>query len=151
MDQTVSMGDRLREERQRLGLNQTEFGAIGGVTKKTQMLYESGDRHPDAAYLAAVTQAGVDVLFVLMGKRSFTPAPGITPEHRTLISDYDACSPKDQEALRRTAAAMALGAAGGAPAPNQRKTDIYVERAAAVASKSKVRDLKITVKGGKKK
>lgn len=69
MDQKVSIGERLREERQRLDMSQTVFAEIGGVTKKTQMLYESGDRSPDAAYLASVTTAGVDALYVLTGRR----------------------------------------------------------------------------------
>lgn len=120
MVQTVSIGGRLREERQRLGMNQTEFGEIGGVTKKTQMLYESGDRLPDAAYLAAAAHAGVDVLFVLTGSRSFTPAPAVPAEHRTLIADYEASSHDGKEAIRRMAAATALGASAIAGASRSR-------------------------------
>lgn len=63
----VSFGGRLREERTRLGLNQTEFAALAGVTKKTQGLYEAGDRAPDALYLAAIAEAGVDTTYVLTG------------------------------------------------------------------------------------
>ena len=67
MNQTVPICNRLKQERQRLGLNQTEFGESGGVTKKTQMLYESGERTPSADYLAAIAALGVDVLFVVTG------------------------------------------------------------------------------------
>jgi|APMI01.1.fsa_nt_gi transcriptional regulator with XRE-family HTH domain len=66
----VSIGERLREERVRLGTNQTAFGEVGGVTKKTQMLYEGGDRFPDAQYLSAIADIGVDVAYVLTGKRA---------------------------------------------------------------------------------
>jgi len=66
----VSISERLKEERLVTKLNQTDFGAIGGVTKKTQMLYESGERMPDAAYLRAVAGVGVDVQYVLLGVRS---------------------------------------------------------------------------------
>jgi len=69
MEQTVHFGDRLREERQRFGLNQTAMGELGGVTKKTQMLYESSTRAPDAEYLAAIAAAGADVLYILTGMR----------------------------------------------------------------------------------
>lgn len=69
MERTVSFGDRLREERQRLGLSQTAIGELGGVTKKTQMLYESSSRTPDANYLAAIASAGADVLYILTGMR----------------------------------------------------------------------------------
>lgn len=95
-------------------MSQPTFAEIGGVTKKTQMLYENGERVPDAEYLAALAQAGLDVLYVLTGGRSFVPPPPVSSEHRALIQDYDACSPVDQAALRRTAAAMARGGGGGA-------------------------------------
>ncbi len=67
-----SIGERLREERDRLGFNQTAFGAIGGVQKQAQLKYEKGDRMPDAAYLEAVAKAGADVLYVITGQRSST-------------------------------------------------------------------------------
>ena len=61
----MGIGERLREERERLRLNQEQFGEIGGVRKQSQLLYEKGERHPDSQYLAAIAAAGVDVLFVL--------------------------------------------------------------------------------------
>lgn len=143
-------GARLKQERERLGLSQQQAANAVGIRREMWAKYEGG-AEPGAKTLAGMSACGVDILYVLTGNRSFTPPDPIAPEHRALISDYDACSSKDREALRRTAAAMALGATSGASGTNQRKTDIYVERAAAVASKSKVRDLKITVKGGKKK
>jgi len=65
----MSIGDRLRAERQKLRLSQTAFAELGGVGKTTQVLYESGQRVPDANYLAAVAAHGVDVLFVVIGQR----------------------------------------------------------------------------------
>ncbi|AWR44218.1 TPA: helix-turn-helix transcriptional regulator [Pseudomonas aeruginosa] len=62
-------GERLRAERERLGFSQQEFADICGVTMRTQRNYEKGDRQPDASYLAALTQTGGDVLFVLTGQR----------------------------------------------------------------------------------
>lgn len=102
-----NLGDRLREERQRLGMNQAELGLTGGVQKQAQLKYEKGERSPDAIYLAAIAHAGVDVLYVLTGSRSFSPPAPVAPEHRALIADYDACSVADQAVIRRTAAAMA--------------------------------------------
>jgi transcriptional regulator with XRE-family HTH domain len=63
----VSISKRLKEERNRLGMSQTKFGEIGGVTKKTQMLYESGDRMPDAVYLRRIACIGVDVQYIVIG------------------------------------------------------------------------------------
>jgi transcriptional regulator with XRE-family HTH domain len=65
----MGIGARLREERERLGLNQEGFGQLGGVRKQAQLLYEKDERKPDSDYLVAVAAAGVDVLFVLTGRR----------------------------------------------------------------------------------
>jgi phage repressor protein C with HTH and peptisase S24 domain len=66
----VSIGDRLKLERQRVGLGQQEFGDKCGVSKTSQFNYESGGRSPDATYLQASYELGVDVLFVVTGQRS---------------------------------------------------------------------------------
>lgn len=65
-----TIGERLRKERERLGLNQTAFAEAGGVQKRAQINYEKDERFPDAGYLAAVAAVGVDVLFVLTGTQS---------------------------------------------------------------------------------
>lgn len=80
------IGGRLREERERLGLNQAELGTSGGVQKLAQLKYEKGDRAPDADYLEAVAAKGVDVLYVLTGKRVGAPAPAITSYGRTTVT-----------------------------------------------------------------
>jgi len=61
--------ERLREERERLGLVQTDMAEIGGVKKQSQINYESGKRKPDSEYLAAVAERGVDITYVLTGHR----------------------------------------------------------------------------------
>ena len=62
-------GERLREERQRIGLNQTEFAGLAHVQKRAQINYESGERSPDATYLAAIAAAGADVQYIVTGVR----------------------------------------------------------------------------------
>ncbi|WP_157900283.1 hypothetical protein [Rhodoferax koreensis] len=42
-----SFGRRFRSERDRLTMNQDDFGALGGVRRLTQHLYEQGSRVPD--------------------------------------------------------------------------------------------------------
>lgn len=64
------IGTRLRQERKRLGLSQREMGLLGGVAPNAQGKYESGERVPKADYLAALAQAGVDVLYVLTSRRA---------------------------------------------------------------------------------
>lgn len=62
-----TFSDRLRDERKRLGKNQTELAELAGVQKRAQVNYESGERSPAADYLAAVAAAGIDVLYLLTG------------------------------------------------------------------------------------
>lgn len=67
--------DRLRAERKRLGLSQEKFAALAGVTKDTQLNYESGARKPDSDYLMAICGAGVDSHFLLHGTPSSDELP----------------------------------------------------------------------------
>ena len=68
MSSNVFIGGRLRQERERLGLNQQELALVGGVTRKTQYSYEAGVRQPDTAYLARVAARGVDIAWVVKGE-----------------------------------------------------------------------------------
>lgn len=65
----MSIGERLREERERLGLSQTAFGELAGVGRKSQFNYEENERSPDADYLSAIASAGADALYILTGMR----------------------------------------------------------------------------------
>lgn len=73
-----SIGERLTAERNRLGFNQGEMAERGGVQRTAQSNYERGARVPDAAYLAAIAQAGADVLFIVTG----TPTPAVDEDMR---------------------------------------------------------------------
>lgn len=118
----VSIGSRLREERQRLDMNQTELGERGGVTKKTQMLYESGDRFPDAAYLAAISVDGADIRYIVTGERD-GPAPEVlSSEERYLLDRYRG-SPQP---LRDAALRVLIGGDSGTPKKIQKQTNVSV-------------------------
>ena len=101
------VGERLREERERLGLNQTEFGALLGVSRGTQKNYELGANSIDLRYVAALEECGVDAGFVLTGRRSTPLGQMFTPEEEKLIKQYRSIAAGDQEAIRRFLKAMA--------------------------------------------
>jgi len=65
------VGDRIREERKRLGLSQAAFATKVGVHRRTQVNYESGERKPDTEYLEALALAGGDIGYVLTGESEF--------------------------------------------------------------------------------
>lgn len=71
---STSFGERLKQERNRLGHSQTDFAALGGVNKRSQINYENGRRSPNADYFQRIDAAGADVGFILAG-RSVAQAP----------------------------------------------------------------------------
>ena len=121
-----TFGERLKQERDGLDCSQTDLGKTGGVTKQAQINYEKGVRFPDARYLAAVAERGVDVLDVLTGRREKQPmaqaqatASAVTeqaggygmtmtlqPKEQQLVLSYRKCSESGQAALLQMAAEL---------------------------------------------
>lgn len=66
----MTIGERLRLERERLGFSQPAFAALVGASKKTQGRWEQGVSSPAAVDLVQWVEAGLDPLFVLVGRRS---------------------------------------------------------------------------------
>lgn len=66
----TNFNERLKEERKRLGLNQTDFAALANVGQIAQVNYENGKRNPDSKYLQAIAEAGADIQYILTGIRS---------------------------------------------------------------------------------
>lgn len=65
----MSIGDRLREERERLGYSQAQFAALDGKSKRSQVDWEANVAAPNANYLTAIASQGADVAYVLTGLR----------------------------------------------------------------------------------
>lgn len=100
-------GDRLREERDRLGLNQTDFGTAAGVSRGTQKAYELGNSSPDIRYLMALQAMGVDVHYVLTASRISTDAASLSPEEASLLEHYRQLPEADRTHTQRTVTALA--------------------------------------------
>jgi len=86
---SVVIGDRLREERHRMGLAQAEFGEKCGVSKTSQFNYEAGERSPDGEYFAKANELGVDVTYLITGKRAKAAANDefvVIPKHNVSAS-----------------------------------------------------------------
>lgn len=103
--------ERLKEERKRLGMNQTQFAELAGTTKNSQLNYEKGNVCPSATYLAAIAAAGVDVQYVLTGRRSSEPV--LTPEEKAVLAAWKNASKEVQAAAL---AALLAGADAQKPA-----------------------------------
>lgn len=68
-------GGRLREERERLGLSQRAMAALGGVSKNTQLAYESGTSPLPIDYVLKLEEHGVDPSYVATGTRASAAKP----------------------------------------------------------------------------
>lgn len=65
----MTIGKRLKEERERLHLTQTSLGDIGGMGKTTVIAWERGTAFPNAEFLSAAASFGMDVYYVITGER----------------------------------------------------------------------------------
>lgn len=90
-----------------MGLNQSDLAAIGGVAKTSQFNYEKGERCPDAAYLAAVAEKGVDVLYVITGRREVPAADSFGAEEILLITRFRQMAEEGKATLSSVSEALA--------------------------------------------
>lgn len=81
----MSIGGRLKEERERLGMTQTAFRDACGASKTAQFYFETDRQVPGGAYLLAASDAGVDIGYVLIGVRSIF-VRGMTLEDRDMLT-----------------------------------------------------------------
>jgi transcriptional regulator with XRE-family HTH domain len=106
------VGVRLRSERKRLGLNQDEMAERGGIARNTQVAYEGAKRAFDANYLVSLASSGIDVGFIVTGRRE---GMSLTEEASELLDCFYALAGADQAALLQIARTMA-----GNTLPSQR-------------------------------
>lgn len=87
----MTIGQRLREERERLGYTQPAFAELAGTTKKSQIDYEKDLTQPKAGYLASIADAGADINYIVTGisERSPKSNPVDYIDSFTVVPVYD--------------------------------------------------------------
>lgn len=105
------INERLKSERERLGLTQPVFAEIAGASKRTLIDWEKGVSSPTAVQLSTLASAGVDVLFVVTGQRSqpISVQASLPKEHQALLNSYEMCSAAARKNLLQSAALLAAG------------------------------------------
>lgn len=90
-------------------LSQADFAALVGSVRGSQAAYEQDRKIPGGAYLSALEGVGVDVLYVLTGKRTPTPDGIITvsQEEKALLENYRAMDKAAQLNLQTVSATFA--------------------------------------------
>ena len=109
------IGNRLREERERLGLTQPVFAELAGAKKRTLIDWEKDVSSPTAVQLAQLSAAGADVLYILTGQRaggaSAPPPPRAVSEgDRILLDNFHAAPAQVQAGVKTALGAFAPGA-----------------------------------------
>ena len=97
----TSLSERLRSERDRLGLSQPDMAALGGVKPRTYQDWERGIAAVSAEYLSIADARGLDASYVLTGHRSLTgpaPAPASSEDavHIPLLSATGSMGPGNE-------------------------------------------------------
>ena len=110
----MTIENRLKEERERLGFTQPDFAELAGTTKKTVIDYEKGKSSPKASYLEAIAAVGADVNYIVNGVRSDVSEPGagyqLRPDQMELLTIIEHCSDEDKKAIKRMAVLAAKDA-----------------------------------------
>ena len=81
----MTIGDRLREERERLEFSQPAFAGLAETTKKSQIDYEKGITFPKANYLEVIANVGADVQYIVTGVRS---TASLTPMEQMFLERF---------------------------------------------------------------
>lgn len=108
----MNISDRIREEREKVGLSQAAFAGVAQATKVTQLRWEQGAAFPNAAVLESWAKIGVDVLYIITGQRSSSSSlkPNLEADEQVLLSSYRAAP----DPVRNAALAVLLSG-GHAP------------------------------------
>ena len=124
----ASYGARLREERERLGVTQEALANRCGVTVQSQRNYEAARRKPDIEYLERAAVEGIEVCYVVTGRRSVSnrPAPAdlavaeepapyraerpLSGAEKLLVQDFRALDQPDKKHVLGVVAKMAKAA-----------------------------------------
>ncbi|CDL85716.1 helix-turn-helix domain-containing protein [Xenorhabdus cabanillasii] len=86
----MQVNDRLKIEREKLGLTQIEIAKACGVSYRTYCDYEAGKTEPKASFFAQLDEMGADVMFILTGQ--YSAKSNISMEEQKLIENYRAMS-----------------------------------------------------------
>jgi transcriptional regulator with XRE-family HTH domain len=85
---TLMLNIRLKEERDRLKLTQEVFGTHASAKKRTVVDWESGISSPTAIQMQSLSLIGVDVQYIITGRRSVDVASTLNEAEEKIINTY---------------------------------------------------------------
>lgn len=91
--------ERLKEERLRSELTQADVAEITNVSREMWGKYERGAALPGVTVLMEADRAGLDVLYILTGRRKSRGTEGLSEAEGELVLSYAHADQKGREAL----------------------------------------------------
>jgi transcriptional regulator with XRE-family HTH domain len=82
-----SIGERLKEERERLGLTLVAFAELSGSKKNTVIDWQKDASSPPLAKLSALEKIGLDIIYIITGNRQELPE-SIPADEQLLLDTY---------------------------------------------------------------
>lgn len=104
-----ALAQRLKEERQRVGLSAEETADLGRVGRTTQFAYEKAANAPDTDYLLRLQGGGFDVVYVLSGHRDRVR---ISACSRALLDRYEVVPKSMRDVIDNVALLASMAFAG---------------------------------------
>lgn len=111
MENKLSVGSRILEERKRLNLSQEKLAAMceafgaGKTSRQSIRNYEQGKNSPSVMVLAAMSAAGFDMAYLFSGQRKVSPM--LDSRESALLDNYRASEERGKSAIEMTASVLA--------------------------------------------
>ncbi|MCO5410785.1 helix-turn-helix domain-containing protein [Ralstonia mojiangensis] len=120
---TLHFGERLAEERLRLGLSQAQMAALGGVALRTYSNYETGTSEPGVRILANWHKAGADALYLVTGQHV---SAFLSPEEDVLIAGIRRLDARGRAGVLALIGGLSVGATEAQPVKAGKRSQIIV-------------------------
>lgn len=111
MDLKVTMGMRIQEERKRLGYSQEEFSLLMGVSRRTQVSYETRDKNAGLVYLSKAQTKGLDIYYIITGKAVTVKEEQTSECETNLLEAFRSLDQEEKDSLMTIANLLARGSA----------------------------------------
>ena len=120
---TLHFGERLAEERLRLGLSQAQMAALGGVALRTYSNYETGISEPGVKILANWHEAGADAMYLVTGQHV---SAFLSAEEDLLIAGMRRLDARGRAGVLALIGGLSVGASDARPVKAGKRSQVIV-------------------------
>lgn len=145
----MTIGKRLKEERERLGLTQAALGEIGEFGSTTVKAWERGTAFPNALFLSDIADIGADVQYIVIGERR-GQGLGESAVHQAVLDAIDLLSLAKKVDADQLARAVVKLCARQAPAGSTATVPVKIDQQISGSGHQITRSGDINNKGRKK-